>query len=369
MPGKDYYGVLGVSRDASAGDVKKAYRLLARKYHPDVNVHDPEAEEKFKEATEAYEILSDPEKRRMYDTFGTVKPGAGPGGFTNFGGFGAFDDIFDVFFGETRQARTGPRRGADMAVEMQIGFEEAAFGVEKKIEVSRLGTCDSCEGTGAAPGTSVTTCGTCGGAGRVRSVQQTVFGSFSRTGTCPTCGGNGQTIEEPCPDCRGQGRRQVSEKIELQVPAGIPDSATIRVPGKGESGHLGGRGGDLYVTVHVAPHKVFHRDGDNIWAMLPITITQAALGAEVLVPTLHGDERLKIPAGTQTGTQFKLKGKGVKRMRHRGNGDQIVEVEVDIPKRLNKEQRQLLKLLAESFGEDHKRKQPTGAKLKKLFKG
>lgn len=368
MAGTDYYGVLGVSRDASAGDVKKAYRSLARKYHPDVNVHDPEAEGKFKEATEAYEVLSDPEKRRMYDTFGTVRQG-GPGGFSDFGGFGAFDDIFDIFFGETRQAHTGPRRGTDMAVEVEIAFEEAAFGIEKTIEVSRLGTCDTCEGTGAAPGTSASTCGTCGGAGRVRSVQQTVFGSFSRTGTCPACGGSGQTIEAPCQDCLGNGRRQMSETIALEVPAGMPDGATLRIPGRGESGHLGGHPGDLYVTVHVTPHKTFHREGDDIWTQLPISITQAALGADVLVPTLHGEEHLKVPAGTQAGTHLRLKAKGVPHVRGRGTGDQIVEVLIQIPKRLTKEQKQLLGLLAEAFGEDHKSKEPVAAKLKKLFKG
>lgn len=368
---KDYYTVLGVTRDASDKDVKKAYRSLARKYHPDVNVHDPEAEEKFKEATEAYEVLSDPEKRRMYDTFGTVRPAAGGGfgGSTDFGGFGGFDDIFDAFFAETRTARTGSRPGADLSTELEIEFEQAAFGVTKEIEITRLATCETCAGTGAAPGTSAATCPTCRGAGTVRSVQRTVFGSFSRTATCPTCGGAGQVIEEPCPDCGGRGRRNVAEKISLDVPAGVPDGATLRVPGRGESGYRGGRTGDLYVVIRIKPHKVFHREGDDIWTRLPVSITQATLGADVLVPTLHGEEHLKIPAGTQGGTQFRLKGKGVPHVRRRGAGDQIVEAVVETPKKLTKEQRQLLKLLADSFGEDHESKEPVVAKLKKFFHG
>ena len=372
MAGKDYYGVLGVSRDASQTDVKKAYRSLARKYHPDVNVHDPAAEEKFKEATEAYEVLSDPEKRRTYDTFGTARPGPGAGGFggfTDFGGFGGFDDIFDVFFGDTRRAQSGPRRGADLSVELEIDFEEAAFGAARTIDVMRMAACESCQGTGAAPGTSSTTCRTCGGPGRVRSVQQTVFGSFSRTSTCPACAGTGQMIEEPCTDCAGAGRSNITEKISLDIPEGVPDGATLVVPEKGESGALGGRTGDLYVAIHVKRHKVFHREGDDIYSQLPISITQAALGADVLVPTLHGEEPLKIPAGTQTGHQFRLKSKGVPHMRRRGAGDQVVEVLIETPKRLNREQKQLLKLLADSFGEDHDSKEPMAAKLKKLLHG
>lgn len=370
MVGKDYYSVLGVTRDASVGDVKKAYRNLARKYHPDVNVHDPDAEERFKEATEAYEILSDPEKRQAYDTYGTVRPGGGGfGGFTDFGGFGAFDDIFEVFFGDTRGARGGPKRGSDLATEIEIDFEEAVFGAERKVEVVRLTTCDACQGTGAKSGTSASTCRTCGGAGRVRSVQQTVFGSFSRTSGCPTCSGTGQVIETPCSECTGQGRRNVAEEIPVEVPAGIPDGATLVAGGKGESGHLGGRAGDFYIKVNVKPHPVFARQEDNIFTQLRISITQAALGAEILVPTLHGEEALKIPVGTQTGTRFTLKGKGVPHMRRRGNGDQIVEAVIETPKRLTKEQKQLIKLLAESFGENNKSKQPVKARLKKLLHG
>lgn len=369
MAAKDYYAVLGVSRDAQSSDVKKAYRRLARKFHPDINVHDPEAEERFKEATEAYEVLSDPEKRRMYDTFGTVRPGAGGfGDFTDFGGFGAFDDIFETLFGGARRPRTGPRRGADLAAELEIDFEEAVFGATKEISVTRLVTCESCGGSGAAPDTSATTCSTCGGVGRLRTVQQTVFGSFSRTSTCALCGGSGQVIEEPCSDCGGQGRRDTDEKISLDVPEGIPAGATLRLVGRGESGYLGGSSGDLYVTVNVMPHKFFRREGDDIYTQLPVSITQAALGADVLVPTLHGEEPLQVPAGTQTGARFRLKGKGVPHMNRRGTGDQIVEAVVATPKKLSKEQRQLLGLLARSFGEDHQSKEPVVAKLKKLFK-
>ncbi len=370
MAAKDYYSILGVARDASEAQIKKAYRALARKYHPDVNVHDPEAEEKFKEVSEAYEVLSDSEKRQMYDTFGTVKP-TGPdlGGFTGFGGFGAFDDIFDAFFGETRTQRTGPRGGANLSVELTIDLEEAVFGASKKIKVNRLITCPTCEGSGAAPGSSAVTCPTCSGAGRVRSVQQTIFGSFARTATCPQCGGSGQVIENPCPECEGQGRTMKTETIEVEVPAGIPEEATIRVPGKGESGFRGGRPGDLYVLVHVRPHKLFHREGDDIWTELGISITQATLGADIKVQTVHGDETVKIPPATQTGARFKLKGKGVPHLRGRGTGDQVVEVVVETPKKLTNEQRRLIELLAETFGEDHKSKEPMSAKLRKLLRG
>ncbi len=370
MPDKDYYSILGVSRDASEAQIKKAYRGLARKYHPDVNVHDPEAEAKFKELSEAYEVLSDAEKRRMYDTFGTVRPTAGPDfGFGGFGGFGAFDDIFDAFFGETRAARTGPRPGGDLSVELTIDLEEAVFGAKKKVKINRLRTCKTCAGSGVAEGSSAMTCPTCSGAGRVRSVQQTMFGSFARTATCPQCGGSGQVIEHPCPDCEGQGRRMTAETIQVEVPAGIPEEASLRVAGKGESGYRGGRSGDLYVLIHVQPHKLFHRQADHVFTQLPISITQAALGAELKVPTLHGDETLKIPAGTQAGSQFRLKGKGVPHLRGRGTGDQIVEIAIEIPKRLSKEQRQLLGLLAQTFGEDHNSKEPMSAKLRKLFQG
>ncbi|RJQ51759.1 MAG: molecular chaperone DnaJ [Actinobacteria bacterium] len=370
MADRDYYSILGVSRDASDAEIKKAYRSLARKYHPDVNVHDPEAEEKFKQATEAYEVLCDADKRRVYDTFGTAKPGAGGfGGFSGFGGFGAFEDLFDVFFGESRASATGPRPGADLSVELTVDFEEAVFGTTKKVKVTRLSTCETCAGSGAAEEGGVAACSTCGGLGRVRSVQQTVFGSFAHTSTCPRCSGTGQVIESPCPDCEGQGRTTVTDKIEVEVPSGIPGGATLRVPGKGESGYKGGRPGDLYVLVHVRPHELFHREGDDVWAQLPITVTQAALGAQLTVPTLHGETTLKVPAGTQTGTQFRLKNKGVPHIRGRGTGDQVIEVVVETPKRLSKEQRRLLKLLGDSFGEDHDAREPVSAMLRKLLQG
>jgi molecular chaperone DnaJ len=358
---KDFYNVLGVSRNASQDEIKKAFRKLARECHPDVNRDDPEAEARFKEINEAYECLSDADKRRNYDTFGSAKGGpafgGGQGDFSGFGGFeSSFGDIFDMFFGDWRQqgGRTGRgsnSRGADLSLELAIEFEEAVFGAEKEVEIARLVGCDTCNGSGVAPGSDLEQCAACHGTGEIRTEQRTVFGTFVRSATCLKCQGTGRVISDPCKECNGQGRKPVHEKIKVDIPAGVDNGITLKLHGKGEAGVRGGGAGDLYVTIQVKPHSVFERQGTDLYCKFPITFTQATLGTEVQVPTLEDFEEIKIKPGTQTGTIFKLKGKGVPSLRNRVRGDIIIQVVIETPQKLTDRQKELLLEFAHESGE------------------
>lgn len=361
VTGRDYYEVLGVDRGASADEIKKAYRRLARKYHPDVNKDDPQAAEKFKEISAAYAVLSDPEKRAAYDSMGhaayeqaqaTGGAGGGPfGGFEGFGGFGDFGnlgDLFDMFFGGEmgrRATRRAPRRGSDLRYDLEIDFTEAVFGVQKEIVVPRIETCPRCDGTRAEPGTPVDTCPQCGGTGEIRQSRATAFGQFINVSTCPRCGGEGRTPRTLCTQCGGQGRVRQTRRLTVKIPAGVDDGFRLRLAGEGEAGDPGAPPGDLYVFLSVRPHPVFERVGDDIVSKMTIRFTQAALGAEVPVETLDGPVTLKIPPGTQTGTAFRLRGRGVPRMRRGGRGDHLVRVEIEVPTRLTPRQRELLEAL------------------------
>lgn len=358
MAKRDYYEILGVSKDAGEEEIKKAFRRLARQYHPDVNKEDPQAEEKFKEINEAYEVLSDPKKRAAYDQFGHAGTDSGFGNATGFGGFGdfgfdSFGDIFDMFFGSTgRQRRPGPKRGADLRVDLEIEFTEAAFGMETTINVPRTETCPTCHGNKAKPGTPIQTCSVCHGTGQVQFVQSTAFGRFSTVRTCDRCHGTGKIVETPCPECMGRGMVRRNRKIDIKIPAGVDSGYRLRVSGEGEAGEMGGAPGDLYVYINVRPHKFFKRTGDDITFEIPITFTQAVLGATIQVPTLEGEAELKIPEGTQTGTLFRLRGKGIPHLRGHGRGDELIRVKVQIPTKMTPAQREAVRRLAEAFGEE-----------------
>lgn len=351
---RDFYEVLGVSRNASSEEIKKAYRKLARKYHPDVNRDDEKAAEKFKEISHAYEILSDPQKREAYDRFGHAAfdpKNNGAGGFGDFGGFdfddigGAFGDIFDMFFGTAagRRARRGPQRGADREVRLDIDFEDAVFGVEKEIEIYRMEKCEHCNGTGAEPGTGVKTCPSCNGSGQIRNVQATPFGRFETVRPCSRCRGEGKIIEKPCSVCRGTGQVRKARKIKVRIPAGVDSGSRLRIQGEGEPGPYGGPPGDLYVTVVVRAHPAFKRDGYNLITTIEIDFVQAALGAEVEIPLLGGGfYTLRIPEGTQPGDIMTIKGKGIPHLHGHRYGDIKVNIKVKIPKRLTKRQKELL---------------------------
>ncbi|WP_010632228.1 molecular chaperone DnaJ [Sporolactobacillus vineae] len=353
MSKRDYYEILGVSKDASKEEIRKAFRKLARKYHPDVN-KSKEAPEKFKEITKAYEVLSDPQKRSQYDQFGEADPNQQQGGFGGFSGqgfgsdFGGFGDIFDQIFnggGSRRRNPNAPRQGADLQYEMTITFEDAAFGKTTDIRVPKEETCSTCHGTGARPGTKPETCSHCHGTGQLNTEQNTPFGRIVNRRVCPYCKGTGKIIKNPCRTCNGQGKVKVNKKIEVKIPAGIDDGQQIRLSGQGEAGVNGGPAGDLYIVFNVRPHKVFKRDGDNIYLEVPLSFAQVALGDEIEVPTLYGNVRLRIPAGTQTGTKFRLKGKGIKNVRGYGQGDEHVQVRVVTPKHLNEEEKTLFRKL------------------------
>ncbi len=336
-PPVDHYAVLGVARNASTEEIRSAYRRLARRYHPDVNA-DPEAHARFKEITQAYEILSDPERRQRYDMFGE-------GEFGDMAGFG-IDDLFNTFFGGARRRDRGPIRGADLRLEIEIDLEGAVRGAARTVKVPRQETCDRCHGSGAEPGSAATTCATCGGRGEVRAVQQSLFGRFVTVATCPRCGGAGKTVEKTCTQCRGDGRIHADREVGLTTPPGIDDGQQIRVGGEGESGMRGGPPGDLYVVVRVREHDLFRRDGDDLIHVLPVTPAQAALGDEVTVPTIEGEEaRVKIPPGSQNGQSVRLRGKGVPRLGASGRGDQLVYLDVRIPRTLTKEERALYEQL------------------------
>lgn len=368
---RDYYEVLGVDKNASDDELKKAYRKLAKKYHPDANPDNKkEAEAKFKEVNEAYETLSDAQKRRMYDQFGPDGPqgfgGGGPGGgyysysTSGFDGFdmGDLGDIFSSFFGggfsgrSSGRTNNGPIKGADLRYNMEISFEEAFLGVEKEITISREDTCDTCKGSGAKPGSKVDTCTMCHGTGKIQQVQTTILGQMQTTRTCPTCHGEGKVIHEVCDACRGKGTVKKQARIKVKIPAGIDENQTVVLRGEGAPGQKGGSKGDLYITVHIKRHSIFTRQDYNVLCDIPITFTQATLGAELEIPMVDGSkEKFKIPEGTQTGTRFRIKGKGFKAVNRNYEGDLIFTVEVQTPKRLSKEQRDLLLQLAKTMNE------------------
>ena len=377
---RDYYEVLGVNKSADATELKKAYRKLAMKYHPDKNPGDKEAEEKFKEINEAYEVLSDETKRRNYDQFGHEGVnGQGFGGAGGFGGqgFGGFDDIFgDIFgdmfgggFGGGRQRRRGPERGADIRQRVTISFEEAAFGKKIQVKINRSEECNECHGSGAKAGTSKKTCPTCNGSGQVQSVQRTPFGNIASTRTCSTCNGEGEVIESPCTKCHGKGSIRKTKTIEVDIPAGIDEGQMIKLSGQGELGTRGGPRGDLYIEVNVKPHQLFTREGYDVYLEMPITFAQATLGDKIQVPTLDGKVEYEISEGTQTGTVFRLKGKGIPKLRSNARGDQYVKVTVEIPKKLNDKQKELVRQFAKECGEEvHERQQSLSNKIDNFFK-
>jgi molecular chaperone DnaJ len=363
----DYYELLGVGRTASDDEIKKAYRKLARELHPDANPDDPSAHERFKDVSTAYETLRDPERRRRYDQFGpdgARMGGGGAGDPFGFGGAGGgLGDIFDAFFGGAAGGggfggggRRGPARGNDLELLLELEFTEAVFGVRREIKLRAPVPCDTCEATGAAPGTSVTSCPGCGGTGEVRRVRQSILGQMVTASPCPRCGGQGQEIATPCPDCRGEGRRTEEKTYEVDIPAGVDDGTQLRLPGRGAAGPRGGPLGDLYLHVRVRPHARFKRDGLDLLAEQRVTMTQAALGAHLTFETLDGEEDLVVPPGTQSGRVFELRGRGVpggaRGGRGGGRGDLLVEVFVDTPTSLGKEEEDLLRRLAELRGED-----------------
>lgn len=355
---RDYYEVLGLSKGATDDDIKRAYRSLAKKYHPDLNPNDAEAEAKFKEANEAYEILSDAEKRSRYDRFGHagVDPQAGGYG-QGFGGFGdIFEDIFDIFGGGFSRSgrRAGPTRGADLRYDLRLEFKEAVFGVEKEIQVRRMENCETCSGTGAKPGTGKETCSTCDGRGEVRYAQQTPFGQFVRTTTCDTCNGTGEIIKDKCNTCDGAGKQIKVRKIKVKVPGGVDNGSIISMRDEGEAGSYGGPNGDLYIYINVAEDPVFKRRGNNVYLTVPISFPEAALGAEIEIPTLEGITKYTIPEGTQTGTEFRLKGIGVPVVRGHGRGDLFVTVEVQVPTKLTDKQKEILRGFAAETGNHYK---------------
>jgi molecular chaperone DnaJ len=373
---RDYYEVLGVSKSASKDEIKKAYRKLSKKFHPDIN-KEPDAAEKFKEVKEAYEILSDDQKRAHYDQFGHTDPNQGfGGGGGDFGGFGGFEDIFNTFFGgggsgSRRRDPNAPRQGADLQYTMTISFEEAAFGKETDIEIPREETCDTCHGSGAKPGTKPETCEHCHGTGQLNVEQNTPFGKIVNRRVCNYCNGTGKEIKQKCSTCGGKGKVKKRRKIHVKIPAGIDDGQQLRMAGQGEAGTNGGPAGDLYIVFHVREHEFFERDGDDIYCEMPITFVQAALGDEIEVPTLHGKVKLKVPAGTQTGTKFRLKGKGVPNVRGYGVGDQHILVRILTPTKLTDKQKQLLKEFSDVSGTvplgEHEKS--FFSKVKRAFKG
>lgn len=373
---RDYYEILGVDKSADDSTLKRAYRKLAMKYHPDKNPDDKEAERKFKEINEAYEVLSDSEKRSMYDRFGHdgVNPNMGGAGFS--GGFGGFEDIMNEFFGGgfsgfggTASSRNVPRKGPTIQIVVDLDFKEAVFGTTKEISYHRTENCSSCDGKGAAKGTKINTCSNCSGTGRVRMQQRTMFGNQIIESQCTVCGGKGETFEKACDICKGKGIVRKKRTLEINIPAGVDDGQVMPIHGEGNLGSNGGQRGDVHVIMRVSEHEIFVRDGFNIYCEMPITIVQAALGDEIIVPTLDGKVKYKINEGTQTGTVFRLKGKGVQRLGSSLRGDQYVKVTVETPKNLNKEQKDLLKKFAESMGDEvHEQQKGFFDKVKDMFK-
>ena len=376
---RDYYEVLGLQKGASDNDIKKAFRKMAMKYHPDKNPGDKVAEEKFKEINEAYAVLSDPEKKEKYDRFGHagVDPNSGfGGGAGGFGGFGGFEDIFDMFggafggFGGGSRGRrnNGPRKGSDLQKAVTITFEEAAFGTKKEIRLNKYVKCKTCGGSGAAPGTSKKSCPKCGGTGEIRTAQRTPLGTFQSVSPCPDCNGTGEINETPCPDCGGSGKTRDNVTISVNIPAGVDNDSVIPIKGQGEPGVNAGPDGDLYIVINVEPHKTFERRGKDLWLEIPITFDQAALGDDIIVPTLEGKVSYKVPSGTQPDTIFRLKGKGIKSVRGNRKGDLYVKVNLEVPTKLNSKQKKAISAMAEKVtGECYQKKSSFLDSLKEFF--
>ncbi len=359
MSKRDYYEVLGVSQSADKSQLKKAYRKLARQFHPDVN-KEPDAADKFKEINEAYEILSDDQKKAAYDRYGHAAFENG-GGAQDFGqGFGGFADIFEEVFGGfasagmggSRRRRNAPRRGGDLRYDLEIDFMDAVFGTEKVIEITRMENCHDCSGSGSAPGSQPATCPECNGAGELRQNRQTILGTMVNVVSCPRCSGNGRIVVNPCNNCSGRGQLQVTKPLSVKIPAGVDNEMQMRLTGEGAPGVNGGPPGNLFIVMHVKPHEYFQRRGDDIYLSLDINITQAALGDEINVPTVDGSEDLVIPAGTQPGTKFTLRARGVPRVKRSGRGDQHILVQVSIPKKLTEHQHELFTALGETLGKE-----------------
>jgi len=378
MAKRDYYEILGISKTADEKEIKAAFRKQAKQYHPDLNPDNKEAESKFKEINEAYEVLSDAEKKAKYDQFGhaAFDQNQGFGGGANNGDFNdIFGDIFGDFFGGgasfggQRAQRTGPKAGSDLKIKLDITFEEAAFGTKKDIKINRIEKCDVCNGTGAKKGTSKKTCPTCDGAGSVKTVQRTPFGQFASTKTCTTCNGTGEIVDDPCTACNGSGKEKKSRKLSINIPAGVDSGSVIPLRGEGNHGERGGPAGDLYVYLNVKEHELFERDGNDVWCEIPISFAKATLGGNIEVPTLEGKVKYDIPEGTQTATVFRLKNKGIKNLRGSGKGDQYVRVKVTVPKKLTDKQKSILEQFAVEMGEkfDNDKKGFFG-KVKDAFK-
>lgn len=371
---RDYYEVLGLKKGATEDQIKSAFRKMAMKYHPDKNPGNNEAEDKFKEINEAYSVLSDPDQKNKYDRFGHagVDPNAGygGGGFGGFeGGFGGFEDIFNMFGGGFSNARrNGPRRGADIQKHMTISFEEAAFGTKKEIRLTKDVSCSDCNGTGAEKGTTKKTCPNCGGSGQVRTVQSTPLGQFQSVRPCEHCGGSGEVIDKPCPKCDGSGKVRKTVTLSVDIPAGVDNESVIPLRGQGQPGSSGGPSGDLYIVLSVAPHKLFTRKGDDLWLDIPVTFTQAALGDSITVPALSEKISYKVPPGTQPGTVFRLKGKGIPNVRSGRPGDLYVQVNLEVPTKLTAEQKELIKSFGEAKSvEGYSKKKKFMDSVKELF--
>ncbi|MBO4693039.1 MAG: molecular chaperone DnaJ [Clostridia bacterium] len=375
---RDYYSVLGVDRDVNDDDLKKAYRKAAKKYHPDLHPGDKEAEKSFKEVNEAYEVLSDKEKRARYDQFGHagVDPNFNPGAGGFGGGFGDFGDLGDIFssffgggFGGSRANPNAPRRGSDVSTNVNISFEEAAKGCKKTVKVHKIDSCDVCHGSGCETGTSAKTCPVCHGSGRVTSVQRTPFGQMQTQSVCNNCHGSGKIIDKPCKKCAGKGRIRHTVEHEVNIPAGIDDGQVLSVRSGGDAGINGGPSGDLRVSVNVRPHPIFERQGYDVYCDIPITFAQAALGDEITVPTLDGKVKFQIHEGTQPGDEFKLRGKGIQRLNYPGRGDQYVKISVEVPRELTKEQKAKIREFDSSTNAKNYKKQKSFLDKVKEFLG
>lgn len=377
---RDYYEVLGVQKGASEDEIKKAYKKKAREYHPDLHPDDPSCEDKMKEVNEAFEVLNDPDKKARYDQFGHAGVDPNYGGADDAGGFGGFGDMGDILEsifggfgfggGGSRGAASAnsPKRGADIQDTVTISFMEACKGVKKEIKINRMCTCDSCKGTGADAGTTADICPDCHGRGSVKTTQRTPFGAISSSKVCPHCSGKGKIIKNPCPNCRGIGRVRTQKTVSVDIPAGIADQQTFRLGGQGDCGVNGGPSGDLLVNVNVKSHTLFRREGYDIHCEIPVTYAEAVLGAEIIVPTIDGDVKYNISEGTQTGTVFRLKGKGIQKVYKTDRGNQYVKINVEVPKNLTKKQKELLKTFEESLNEkNYAKRQSFFEKLKKKF--